>query len=115
MKRIIYLEMASLIIFGLSLSWAFMCGGKMHLAQAKGAEAVSQGKVEVGNAVCPVGNEKIEEGEAIKLEHEGKIYNLCCKACAKDFKKDPKKYIEKLEIAEKEETTGHEGHTSHAH
>ncbi len=52
---------------------------------------------EVGNRVCPVSGEKIKEGEEVKLEHEGKIYNFCCKMCFKDFKKDPQKYIKLLQ------------------
>lgn len=53
--------------------------------------------VEVGNKICPVGGEKIEEGKASKFEYNGKIYNLCCAMCEKDFKKDPAKYIKKVE------------------
>ena len=55
--------------------------------------------VEVGNKICPVSGDKIpapdekgDMGEAIKHEYNGKIYNLCCKMCAKDFKKNPEKY-----------------------
>jgi YHS domain-containing protein len=38
-------------------------------------------------------------GEAVKYEYNGKIYNLCCPMCVKDFKKNPEKYSA---IAEKE-------------
>ena len=55
--------------------------------------------VEVGNKVCPVSGERIpasgekgEMGEAVQYEYNGKIYNLCCPSCRKDFKKDPEKY-----------------------
>jgi YHS domain-containing protein len=51
--------------------------------------------VEVGNKVCPVSGEKIEEGAMggpVQYEYNGKIYNLCCAMCVKDFKKDPEKY-----------------------
>ena len=60
--------------------------------------------VEVGNKICPVSGEKVPEpgakgdmGEAVKYEYNGKIYNLCCKMCIKDFKKDPEKYIKKVD------------------
>ena len=44
--------------------------------------------------------EKVGEmGEIVKYEHKGKIYNFCCEACIKDFKKDPEKYSK---IAEEE-------------
>jgi len=62
--------------------------------------------VEVGNKICPVSGEKIpapgqkgDMGEAVKYEYNGKIYNLCCPMCIKDFKKDPDKYAA---IADKE-------------
>lgn len=56
--------------------------------------------VEVGNKICPVSGEKVGEmGEIIKYEYNGKIYNLCCSMCAKDFKKNPEKYSK---IAEEE-------------
>ena len=55
--------------------------------------------IEVGNKICPVSGDKITApgekgamGEAIKYEYNGKIYNLCCKMCVKDFKKNPEKY-----------------------
>jgi YHS domain-containing protein len=62
--------------------------------------------IEVGNKICPVSGEKVpapgekgEMGEAVKYEYNGKIYNLCCPMCVKDFKKNPEKYSA---IAEKE-------------
>ena len=56
--------------------------------------------VEVGNKICPVSGDKIpapgEKGtmgdEPVKYEYNGKIYNLCCLMCIKDFKKNPEKY-----------------------
>lgn len=60
--------------------------------------------VEVGNKLCPVSGEKVGEmGPAIKYEYNGKIYNLCCPSCKKDFKKDPKKFSR---IAEDEVKAG---------
>ena len=63
--------------------------------------------IEVGNKVCPVSGDKIpvpgEKGtmgdKPVKVEYRGKIYNLCCKMCVKDFKKHPEKYSA---IADKE-------------
>jgi YHS domain-containing protein len=79
--------------------------------------------VEVGNKICPVSGEKIpapgekgEMGEAVKYEYNGKIYNLCCPMCMKDFKKDPEKYskIAEDEVAkEKEENL--DPHLDHNH
>ncbi len=59
--------------------------------------------VEVGNAICPITGEKIKDlAKAGKMEHNGKIYNLCCQMCEKDFKKDPEAAIKKLEELSKE-------------
>lgn len=51
----------------------------------------------VGNKICPVSGEALMEGQEAQVEHNGKIYNLCCKACEKDFTKDPESFIKKLE------------------
>ena len=67
----------------------------------------SKNTVEVGNKICPVSGDKVpvpgEKGEMgdnpVKVEYKGKIYNLCCSMCVKDFKKNPEKYSG---IAEKE-------------
>ena len=58
------------------------------------------GPIEVGNKICPVSGENVyEKGEPFKFEHNGKIYNLCCKMCVKDFKADPEKYSKIAEEA----------------
>ena len=63
--------------------------------------------VEAGNKICPVSGDKVpapgEKGtmgdKPVKIEYKGKIYNLCCPMCVKDFKKNPEKYSA---VAEKE-------------
>ncbi len=51
---------------------------------------------------CVVSGEKLGEmGKPYVFEHEGREIKLCCKACLKDFNKDPAKYIKKIEEAEK--------------
>ena len=49
----------------------------------------------VGNKLCPVSGNPVDDGsmgEAVKYVYNGKIYNLCCQMCVKDFKKSPEKY-----------------------
>lgn len=76
---------------------------EMMPKEAEGSESA----VEVGNTICPVSGEKVGEmGDIVKVEYNGKIYNLCCSMCAKDFKKDPEKYSK---IAEKEMKAKNEG------
>ena len=64
------------------------------------AEIMKSGTINVGNAICPISGELISdvgEGNGVQIEHEGKIYNVCCKFCAKDFKKNPEKFIKIIE------------------
>jgi len=50
---------------------------------------------------CVVSDEKLGEmGETYTFEHEGREVKLCCKSCLKDFKKNPAKYVKKMEAAE---------------
>ena len=84
-----------------------------------GKVAVSEEAVNVGNTICPVSGEKIDDKMKTTYEYEGKIYNFCCASCVDDFKKDPQKYIKKVEQElqgklqdelESEEETTHEVH-----
>ncbi len=53
---------------------------------------------------CAVSDEKLGADPAMKpytFVHEGREVKLCCKSCLKDFKKEPAKYLAKIEAAEK--------------
>lgn len=51
---------------------------------------------------CVVADEKLGSmGDPYVFEHEGQEYKLCCKACLKDFHKEPAKYLAKVEAAKK--------------
>ena len=52
--------------------------------------------INVGNKICPVSGEKINEKTKATYEYGGKIYNFCCPMCIDEFKKDPQKYIKKI-------------------
>src|SRR3989338_8081476 len=56
--------------------------------------ATSTSTIDVGNKMCPVSGDKVSGKDFV--EHQGKKYGLCCPMCAKDFKKDPQKYIARL-------------------
>ena len=50
---------------------------------------------------CVVSGEKLGEmGDPFVYDYEGREIKFCCKGCLKDFKKDPAKYIKKIEEAE---------------
>jgi YHS domain-containing protein len=62
------------------------------------AEVTESGAIKVGNTICPVSKKKVGEmGEVVEYEYNGKVYNFCCKACLKDFEKDPEKYVKIVE------------------
>lgn len=51
---------------------------------------------------CPVSDETLgEHGKPVKVTHEGTDVYLCCKACVKDFNKEPVKYTEMVKKAGK--------------
>ena len=53
---------------------------------------------------CLVSDEKLGADAKMKtfvFTHEGQEIKLCCKSCQKDFKKEPAKYLKKLEAAGK--------------
>lgn len=68
-------------------------------------QAVSKEVINVGNKICPVSGEKVgEEGmKPATYEYKGKIYNFCCTDCVEKFKKDPEKYIKKIEEEKQKE------------
>ena len=92
----------ALALLGLSSGLSLAADAKVTVIGMHSAKAV-----EVGNKTCPVSGDKIpvpgEKGtmgdDPVKVEYKGKIYNLCCPMCVKDFKKNPEKYSG---IAEKE-------------
>lgn len=85
------LAIGLILVFTVSVAFANQCTSE----EAAGEER--EVIVEAGNKICPVSGDKIEDGAALKVEDKGKVYNLCCKACMQDFKKDPDKYIQKIE------------------
>jgi YHS domain-containing protein len=88
-KKSLVLLLALVFIPGISkLSFA---------AEQTNATAAVQKAEEVGNKICPVTGEKIDEKTKATYEYKGKIYNFCCSMCIDEFKKDPEKYIKKVE------------------
>lgn len=104
-KNIFISLTAGILIFGFNtLSFAVSCGhGSEGHQTAQAGEAISQPAakepVNVGNKICPVSGEEVGKGgmQPATYEYQGKIYNFCCPACVDEFKKDPEKYIKKVE------------------
>lgn len=108
-KRIFMVILTGVFVLAInSISLAMMCGehsGDKKIAQAEtgtqtqaeaDTQALPKETVNVGNKICPVSEEKINEKIKATYEYEGKIYNFCCSICIDEFKKDPQKYIKKV-------------------
>lgn len=55
---------------------------------------------------CLVSGDKIGEmGKPVVTNYNGQEIKFCCPDCVKDFKKDPKKYVNMLHDAEKQDLT----------
>ena len=72
---------------------------KAAVPTSETAVAAQDQFVEVNNKICPVSHEEVgKEGmQPHKVTYNGKIYNLCCGMCEKDFNKDPQKYTKIME------------------
>ena len=94
---------------------AVLLGSALVFAQesaqpAQPAAAEETKAVDVGNKICPVSNEEVGQNgmEPYKMTYKGKIYNLCCGMCVKDFNKDPEKYSKMMdeEVAKEKAAQG---------
>lgn len=95
MKRCVCFVVMGLAVFAAS-AFAMSCGADMsHEGHDKAVQAESTA-IDAGNKICPVTGEQIDEANKVTFEHEGKIYNFCCSGCIEPFKKDPNRYIEKV-------------------
>ena len=95
MKKAIYLIILGLAVFS-SVAFAMSCGADMsHEGHGKMPQAESTA-VDAGNKICPVSGESVDEAAKVTYEYEGKIYNFCCSMCIDEFKKEPQKYIDKV-------------------
>ena len=111
-KLLVLSFVSALTMVGVILSLNHLALGEEPAGKPAGVEKIpfpaAGTKMEVGNKICPISGEKIIEGKESKVEYKGKIYNLCCSMCEKDFKKDPEAAIKKLEMMEKEKMEGKE-------
>lgn len=124
MKSKLIVLSAAVLVF--CASQAFAGGGHDHGKHGEAASQKEKGSMmeednlelpNVGNKICPVSGElisEVDDGKGVQVEHNGKIYNLCCSMCAKDFKKNPEKFSKIAD--EKVEASEHgEGHDDEDH
>ena len=51
---------------------------------------------------CVVSGEKLGEmGKPVVIQYEGREVQFCCSSCPKEFRKDPAKYLRKIDDAAK--------------
>jgi YHS domain-containing protein len=80
-------------IIVLMLGIVFLAMGIAYAQQTPQAEQSSVKSIEVGNKHCPVsGREVGQMGPPLKIEYNGKMYNLCCPGCVSIFNSNPEKY-----------------------
>jgi YHS domain-containing protein len=106
MTRIICLAVAVLFIVTLAnygKVFGMSCCSDKSSSQAAASKAPESAKpadsskaVDAGNKICPVLGEPIDEATKATYEYEGKVYNFCCTGCIEAFKKEPQKYIDKV-------------------
>ena len=114
MKKLICLSLLVLaVLWTAGPASAMMCGSEGHDSHQDATQSDTEHKhgtaagavhspekeaVYVSNKICPVSGEEVGQGmEPATYEYEGKIYNFCCAGCIDEFKKDPEKYIKKVE------------------
>lgn len=126
LKIMLIILVTMAVFFGITVL-SFAQGHAEHEHGATGAveQAGPQKSIEVGNKICPVSGEKVNEKTKATYEYEGKIYNFCCAMCIDQFQKDPAKYIKKVEAelqaesksgAQAQQTmSAEEGHEGHYH
>jgi YHS domain-containing protein len=97
MKNIYLIILGLIAITAISFSLAFAsCGGCCQGSAAAASTASGSGAIDAGNKICPVLGEPIDEASKATYEYEGKVYNFCCAGCIDAFKKEPQKYIDKV-------------------
>lgn len=78
-----------------------------HAPAAKSAMGTITGGVPADvtlvNSICPVSGEAFDRNDKTlsTFEHDGKHYGVCCSDCIALFKKNPEKYLAKLDAAQK--------------
>jgi len=113
-KKLVVVLIGLIVLVGISkVSFAAMCDAAGHKEDSKAAPQQNKSEaINVGNKICPVTGDKIDEKTKATYEYKGKIYNFCCSGCIDEFKKNPEKYIKKIEAEKNKEESAHD-HSMH--
>ena len=95
------MKISKLLVTTLLLTGSLIAPFVVQAAENKGDKQTAKPKPYLLKT-CIVSDEKLGEmGDPYVFTHEGREIKLCCKSCLKDFKKDPAKYMAKIEAADK--------------
>ena len=89
-----------------ALAVLFALGGVTFAADAKEKQTEEQKNKPYPLAVCLVSDEKLGDmGEPQVIQYKGREIKFCCDDCEKDFRKEPQKFLAKLDKAAKSSAT----------
>lgn len=98
----------------MSLLWVtFLSAWCLVWGNARAGAAAEAGVMDAKNEVCPVSGDAVNP--KISYVHQGKRYGFCCKMCIRDFKKNPEKFLGKIEGAAPLTASAHAGHGHGGH
>lgn len=99
-KIVLAIMLLSLCIVVPGASFASAPSGNLVIAH----EHQQENTVSPTTEACPVSGEPIMGNSKITYEYKGKTYRFCCPECIEEFKKDPEKYINKMNKQEGKES-----------
>ena len=91
------LKYAIALTLGLGLATQLPINAEVTTAPSTPTAPATAPVEKVGNTKCIVTIEEAMVKTPPTVIYQGKEYNLCCKSCIDDFKKDPEKYVKALE------------------
>ena len=87
-------------------SLVVLAGGLALAADPAKPAAAPTTKPSYPLTTCVVSGEKLGEmGKPAVIQHEGREVRFCCAGCTDDFKKEPAKYLKKIDDAKKAAAT----------
>lgn len=97
MRHSVVIPAVAVVVLGLTVAGCCCLGGDDQYAgpaSAQGSSATGAG-ASFAQTTCPVMAGPVQED--IYVDHEGRRIYLCCEGCIAPFKKDPERYIAKLD------------------
>ncbi|MCX5683776.1 MAG: YHS domain-containing protein [Planctomycetota bacterium] len=77
-----------------ALTWGILAAGCKSEPQP-GKTGAASGTTEIAQKLCPVTGDPISKD--IFVDYNGRRIYFCCNMCPAEFKKDPEKYIKKMD------------------